>query len=820
MLVSRTTFLLTALASVSLASAQSYVGKVSVDVLRKGARLPIYRVPKLQKGDVLQVQAPFENKRASWSMIFLFTEPASQVTDADIKEIDLQRRGEGGKFNWQLTHEFIVPSDTATPLILFFPKGDGNPSGNIHSYLKKSVNDLKALTQAVEVEATRKDNLETFLKAVDCTPASASDDDKSKLVQFAGDLQLPIAADDLESGTGRIRAGLSVFRQAHESGRMPSPDEFGKALAGALPKAQSEYLKIFGDVVSIFASFTRKGTPVKTSFLPTVPTPVEDDVSLASTEPVNYSREKRSVLVYSPMPNQAESAPVAIKPTVPTVYVSQGPCELPVEAPAFLYTKPYGGDWSLKVRSGPASSVPLTLVPGRGFSFDASLLASAFKEAEAVEVAITGRWGFDNACAEVPFRIVRSAPLAWTISQTDAWKLVAKSTPEVELASADLNDVRRGSVQGVLFEDASGKTSPGTLLTSTGGTVRARFDLANAALGKGNILIQRAGLGQPDAIRGVTLYPPVPEGLAVTGFVGDAGLTLSGAGTGQVASVRVGGVEFAPTDPAPSDPNIGSLPFAGANGLPEIAPGQRATATLKDGRIDVPVGLRLLPRRPLVEGSLRVNSLVRTDGPAFAMMPGAISSRDSVEITIVSKGGRPFPAGTEVEFRPKAPGAPTTLTLDEQSPDLVFAPGRASLKANVKLALVAKSVGGQFEYRVVGEYGGASDWAPARVENQPVSIVRLPTFRAPTVDATGFRLVGSGLIFVEKVFQAGDSGPGAEIAFVKSSVPDSNGATAEQLVLPAPTTNAVYVKLLDFETPMKLSWNSPPSVAALLWLFR
>lgn len=799
----RTTLLVAAVAAASLASAQSYVGKISVNVVREGARLPIHQVPRLRKGDVLQIRAPFDNRRASWSMIFLFTEPASQVTDAEIEEIDLQKKV-GGKFNWEETHEFTVPSDTATPLVLFFPKGDGNPSGNIRAYLKKSVNDLKALTQAVEVEATRKNNLETFLKAVDSTPPDASPDDEQKLAEFAGDLRLSVSQEDLKTESGRVRAGLSVFRQAHENGKMPAPEDLGRALAGALPKVQSEYLKIFGDVVSIFASFTKRSTPVKTSFLPTVPTPVEDQISLAATEPINYSREKRSVMVYSPAPTQAEPTPLTIKPTAPTLYVSQGPVDVLVDAPAFLYTQPYGSSWSLKVRSGTSGlQVPLTMLPGRGFSFDASLLAPAFKEGEMLEVAITGRWGFDNACEEQPFRIVRSSPLVWSLAQTEAWKMVARTTPEIELSAADLNDIRHGSVQSVSFEDAAGKVTPGQLLPSANpGAVRVRFDLANAALGSGNLLIARTGLGQPDALRGVVLYPPVPDGLVATGFVGDPTLVLSGAGAGQVVALRIGTADFSPANAEPTPL------FSGANALPEVSAGAWAMATLKDGRVEVPVQLRLLPKRPVIEGSIRVSTLARPEGPTFALLPGAVSSRDTAEVTIVSKDGRPFPVGTKIEFRPKAPvAAPATLTLDEQSPDLVFAPGRTSMKAVVKLGLIAKSMGGPFEYRVIGEFGGASEWQAA-----PVSIVRLPSLLTPRLEGNDFRLTGTGLIFVEKIFRDGGNGPAEEIAFTKSSVPVTNGASVEELVFAPPVGNAIYVKLLDFETPLRLTWTDPAGV--------
>jgi hypothetical protein len=783
---------------------------LEVTVTRGDATLPIAQAPHLAAGDKLSIKADFPATQSEpYLMIVGFLRGATNPPPKDwffscaAKKRDCADKG--------LT--VTVPDGAQQALIFLAPETGGDLKTLVNAVRGRPGAFVRA-TQDLNQATLDRSRLDRYLSAIrrlnaanpavlkDTTPLLARSlaiRVDEKCLDRLPQLQAPCLMEGQD--TMILNDGHSVsIVEALTSG--PARD---LAMAASFtPQANygyySPYIATLLDLGRLFDSFR----VANYQYIPALATAVSNELALTLNTPPSFHNPKSVLVAALPAVEAALPPPLhAVSPK--DIYCARrNSLVLPVEGAPLVFSTEYAHHTFLRVtgKNGEAIDLPATADASQGgFVIDTSPLATASLE-DRFQGALHGYWGFEKFGGP-GFQLVNAHSQAWTPSSADDGSLIVGRANTIHLQAGSVACIDR-----IMVKDPAGKELRVEWSPVKTNEVEINLPLQSAEPGSLTLFVSQYGAGEPHPVE-LRAYPEAGRFESFSIHAGESQGVLKGSRLGDVASLSLKGLEFAPAPSAfslESDALVMAVKPASvvATATSEATQPANANAT----------STASTPAPSLQQGDTAKAKVILRDGRTYTVNVSVAAPRPSVEligksvqlsargnesnIQLASEDQLPQDAQLVFSVRAKSPatfGRDETLeiaTRDEAFATTLSLANRGITLADAKVAVAtfdpAKAFGfsafGPLKFRVVAK-GVAGDWQPL------ATLVRLPVLQAlqcPSAEEKACKLTGSNLFLVDSV--SGDPE-------FKEAVEVPDGFPGRALPVPRPGKSGLYLKLRD-----------------------
>lgn len=800
--------------------------KIDIRVTRKGASLPIARVPNLQPGDQIWLHPDLPpTQSVHYLLIAVFlrgtTNPPPEHWFTRIETWNKKVRQEGVTIT--------VPQEAQQAVLFLAPETGGD-----YSTLRSAVTGRPGIfvraTQDLNEAGFEQARIEKYISEMEKVPPGDPDSLQRHSNLLARTLNLKPNPDCFK------RPVDQQYNCLTQTGTQTLLDDgHGQTIVAALSNGPgSDFINqaaytgaagggLYSAYVGAIVDLVRLTSTLHTAqyqYIPAIAFPNEESLNLRLNTPPSFHNPK-SVLVIG-LPAVLASPPPPLRTADPD-HVScllQPRVSIPVEGAPLVFSTALAHDLVLHLSArvpgpdGKPGPQDLPLIPdsyhgGLTIAPDASprkelaapatTTASAppdapiLKPGEQLTGIIKGMWGFDPFTGPtVPLQGLPGS--GWRIATNAATPtvLIAGQPNHLQLISSGT-----ACIQGITLEPAGLKTewklapNPERAPDSQpkpDQPVELTLNLPHAeSPGTIQLAIQQFGQPKPDQLGTKTFSEPARiEALAL--HEGDHTLTLTGTSLEEVKQVTVSGLAYMP-DPGGTDKSV-TLSIAKDAKPLVVKSGDHfvAKVELTDGRtLDAPSTV-LIPRPSVTLISKRiVQPPPPTGSPAPPPSPIALSDSDDLplgaQIVFFVKSEQKFPRSQQIEVASVDDSLHTTLSIAAGS--LILQDSHTVLARLDPLKTFGTSAFGPLHLRAVASDGTPGEWLPL------ATLVRLPTLtglRCPSDVARPCQLDGTDLYLIDSIATDTDF-------TAPTTIPE--GFVDTTLLIPRPLGASFYLKLRD-----------------------
>ncbi len=777
---------------------------VEVRVTRGGKELPIAEVPNLQVGDRLWVHPDFpESQSANYLLIVTFlrgtTNPPPEKWFTRIETWNKKVRQEGVMVT--------VPKGAEQALMFLAPETGGDFS-TLRSNVRGKPGAFVRSSQDLNRAALDRTRLDLYLSSV----KQASDTDPDKLKEsstlLARSLGIRVDDDCFKKPVDQQATCLMqhsdqlVLDDPHSQGMVEeltsgaSADLIGQISSTRLMGSgyYSAYVGAVVDVVRLMTSFHT----AEYQYIPALALPKHDQLNLQLNSPPSFEKPKSVLVIGLPAIEPPQLPPLRAVDPKGAYCLQNSALVIPAEGAPLAFSTSLGHDWVLHLYSkSSGASLDLPVKPDAakgGFVIDSLTRRAANGQASVsvpteadlsklgpdVSGTLKAQWGFD-AFEGPTFRLRTSRSADWTLASADQSALIVGRDDTVHLKSD-----QAVCVDSVSVEDAQGKTLDAKHKLIKPDELQVDIPLKDVAAGQLTMQVKQYALAKSDS---VTLHSYAEAG-HLDSFHLDAGDrqgTLKGTRLDEVASLEVGGIQFAPaglTRSGSSDELAMIAPDSADLSKLNAGASDTARVKLKDGRV-LDLATTVQPQRPkvtLISKSIQQDASANSS-PIQLQGDDQLPQNATLSFSLKSQAPAAFPRNETIEVAAADDSVHTvlsiadgTLTMQDEQTVLAKLDPRKSLGA---------SAFGPLRFRPVDANGEKGDWQPL------VTLVRLPTLdalRCPHDNDEQCTLSGSGLYLLDSI--------STDPQF-QQSTPVPDGFAGSSLNVPHPHGQDLYVKLRD-----------------------
>jgi hypothetical protein len=761
---------------------------LDVTVTRGSTTLPIAQAPHLAAGDKLSLKADFPQTQSEhYLMVVAFLRgatnppPRNWFSSCATWKTDCADKG--------LT--VAVPDGAQQALIFLAPETGGDFKTLVNAVRGRPGAFVRA-SQDLNQATLDRSRLERYLSAIrrlnaanpavlkDTTPLLARSlaiRVDEKCLDRLPQLQAPCLMQGQETLILNDGHSISIV-EALTSG--PASDL--AMAASSTPQANygyySPYIASLLDLGRLFDSFR----VANYQYIPALATAVDRQLTLTLNTPPSFHNPKSVMVAALPAVEQALPPPLhAVSPK--DIYCARkDSLVLPVEGAPLVFSTEYAHHTILRVAGKNAEVIDLPATADAaqgGFVIDTSSLETA-SLADRFQGSLHGYWGFEKFDGP-GFQLVNAHSQAWTPSSADDASLIVGRANTIHLQAGSVACIDR-----IMVKDPAGKELRVEWSPVKANEVEINLPLQQAQAGSLTLLVSQYGAREPHPVE-LRAYPEAGRFESFSIHAGESQGVLKGSRLGDVVSLTLKGLEFAPAPSASSLPSD-ALPMAVkaetvvATSLQQ-GDTEKATVTLRDGR-NYQVNVSVAAPRPSVElVGKSVQPSARSNASNIQLASEDQLPQDAQLIfSVRAKSPATFGRDENIEIATRDEAFATTLSLANRG--LTLADAQVAVAAFDSAKAFGFSAFGPLKFRVVAK-GVAGDWQPL------ATLVRLPVLQAlqcPSAPEQACKLTGSNLFLVDSV--AGDPE-------FKDAVQVPAGFPGPALPVPRPGKHGLYLKLRD-----------------------
>ncbi|HEY0759102.1 MAG TPA: hypothetical protein VGD59_07600 [Acidisarcina sp.] len=784
--------------------------RVEVRVTRAGKTLPISEVPNLAAGDRLWVHPDLPPGQSVHYLLVVAFLRGSTNPPPDEWFTRLETWKRGAVEGLYVT----VPADAEQALLLLAPETGGDFNA-LRNAVRGRPGAFVRASQDLNQASLDRGRLDTYLDAVKDANANDPKDlqERSKLLARSLNIKLDQQCFDkpseqqapcLVKNTNDLVLDDSHSQSVVANWTSGNSADLLAQVSYTRPAGGGSYSVYVGAVLDMVRIFDSFHTP-EYQYIPALGVARKGALELKMNIPPSFKKPMSVIVVGLPAVEKSSPPPLRPVDERQEYCLQRDEVVLPAEAGPLAFSTDYAHDvfFRLASSSGKNVEVPARADAGRGGYVleEKGMQGGALNAGQFgsdIKGRLHGQWGFDPFDGP-EFKVQIAHDVTWTLAADDRHSLVVGRTETLHFESAAAS-----CVEDVIVNLGDGKQTgeahkiDATWKITGPRQVEVQLPLKDVKAGDLTVQFKEAGTAKPEQIA-LQTYSEPGQIESFTIYAGDKQGTLRGTGLGEVASLEVQGIHFAPL-PESGEQGKDVLPLATTDdkGTAALHPNEKMTArvTLKDGRtLDLPASVETArPRVTLVNRTVQPgpgtsyiklaseNELPVDGRLTFAIRaesPSAFRRDDKVEVGSV-----------DGSFHAMLSIADNTLVLqDAKTALLTLDPAKA----------FGGSAFGPLQFRPVGQSGVAGDWQPL------ATLVRVPQLSgvkcpAPNQDNAQCTLEGSNLFLLDSV--------ASDAQFTSATtVPEGFGAST--LSVPRPSGSTLFVKLRD--DPSVVSAASPPA---------
>jgi hypothetical protein len=774
--------------------------RVEVKVKRGEQMLPITAVPNLAAGDKLSIYIDFPpNQAAHYLLIAAFlrgsTNPPPENWFFKLETWD-KRSVEG-------LH--ITVPDGAQQALLFLAPATGGDFKTLMNAVRGRPGAFVRASQDLNQAGLDRSRLDAYLVAVRSINLSDSSKLKEATPLLARSLGIKLDKDCLDKDVEEQASCLTQKQDSlilNDGHSMSIVDALTSGPASDLsmqatytPQANfgyySPYVASIIDIARILDSFHT----AEYQYIPALASQHDNGLDLKLNTPPSFHNPKSVLVVALPPVEASQPPPLHPVDEKQAFCAAKDPLVLPADGAPLVFSTGYARNMVLQVKQREkVVEFPLKADPARGgLVVENKAIEQGNRVSDiALHGPLTGTvhgfWGFTPF--EGPaFHLEGPREQKWLLAASDQDALVVGRDDTLHLHADDAT-----CVDSVQFRDSHGKDLKAQWKLDPPNKVEVTLPLKDEQPGPLTLLVKQAGLDKADEIP-LHTFAAAGHLESFAFHAGDHQGVLVGSRLDEVASADLHGVRFEPGKLSRQDGNDQLvLETKDLKGVDSLAEGEHVTVavTLHDGRTanlqtTVQAGR---PKVNLLSKSVEANGTTST--PANIQLAGQDELPQSSQLVFSLKAQTPaaFSLDDKIEVA-TADGLYSSL-LDLANGTLTLQDAKTALATLNPSKAFGSSAFGPLHFRMIDASGAKGDWQPL------VTLVRLPTLqdlKCPSAQDQPCSLDGSGLFLLDSV--------SSDAAFTHPvQVPD--GFPGNQLSVPHPDGNGLYVKLRDDPTVVNL----------------
>jgi hypothetical protein len=510
---------------------------VTIEVQRDGVVLPASLVPKLERGDVLEISFPRGvqfSREPRWHLVvadmyddYLRHAPSFPIADADLS------RAPAGHV-WRVSYD-----GRSTPLMFLVPE-DGSRRGRGLPDARAAIGELgnrslllqtATLSAGAEVKAS---TMAEFLRSLASIQPGQLADGRARVAAatqslFGYDLgNAACFAPDVAQSTQYACAAQAVA-QGYDAQPKPNPVA---AVASQLSVNAATYGMLIGALYQLLA---KRRVAAHYIFVPGVIRPGAPNTDVYVGQRLSYdaTAAKPSTIVYFGVGSKETSLRAP----------SYGPApKLPicVAADTFDVAMPFDGlpvyfrSHHLLVTAGSRTfTLPASYDPLLGYGGELSTTQRAAL-ADGGTVKVASAWGFSNLLSP-PVALVEPHSARWALAGSPQ---IVSGSASATLTFTDGSANMGSCVASVDVHDALGRTLPVTAIERENNRIKVTLDASNALGPMGSAVVNESTEPSSAAI-GFALLPPMPSVTSATAYLPRGTLVLRGTGLKYIATATL-----------------------------------------------------------------------------------------------------------------------------------------------------------------------------------------------------------------------------------------------------------------------------------------
>ncbi len=774
--------------------------RVEVRVSRGGQELPIADVPNLQVGDRLWVHPAFpENQSAHYLLIVAFlrgtTNPPPETWFTRIECWNKHVRQEG---------TIITVPRGAEQALLFLAPETGGDFSTLRSNVRGKPGAFVRASQDLVRASLDRSRLNVYLAAVKQASNEEPDQLKQETTLLARSLSIKLDGDcfkkpiDEQASCLTQNSNSLVLDDPHSQSMVAELTSNGGAdLIGQISSTPWAGAGYYSPYVGAIVDVARLLTAFHTAdyqYIPALAVPKADQLNLLLNAAPSFEKPKSVLVIGLPAIEPAQLPP--LRPVdAKGVYCATNPAlVLPADGAPLVFSTTLGQDWILHLWSKSGASLDLPVKPDAargGFVIDKGAVGKQGSDAHSADMKLAqlpaevsgtlrGKWGFD-AFEGPTFHLRTAQPATWTVASADQSALIVGRDDTLHLKSE-----AAVCVDSVSVTDGTGKQIKVTNKVAGADGLQVQLALKDEAAGLLTMKIKQFGLPDADKLE-LHSYAEAGHLESFTIDAGDHQGVLKGSRLDEVASLEVGGIQFAPsrlTRVESQDQLQMSAPTSADIKTLQAGEAETAQVTLKDGRV-LKLPATIQSSRPKI--NLISKSVDRDTSTTHASIQ--LGSDDELPLdaklsfSLKTQNPQSFPHDEKIEVATQDDSAHTVLSLADGT--LTLQDSQTVVATLDPQKQLGPSAFGPLRFRPVAANGEQGDWQPL------ATLVRLPAvegLRCPDTEDKQCTLQGSGLYLLDAV--SGDPQ-------FQQSTPVPDGFAGSTLIVPRPDGQNLYVRLRD-----------------------
>ncbi len=774
--------------------------RVEVRVSRGGQELPIADVPNLQVGDRLWVHPAFpENQSAHYLLIVAFlrgtTNPPPETWFTRIECWNKHVRQEG---------TIITVPRGAEQALLFLAPETGGDFSTLRSNVRGKPGAFVRASQDLVRASLDRSRLNVYLAAVKQASNEEPDQLKQETTLLARSLSIKLDGDcfkkpiDEQASCLTQNSNSLVLDDPHSQSMVAELTSNGGAdLIGQISSTPWAGAGYYSPYVGAIVDVARLLTAFHTAdyqYIPALAVPKADQLNLLLNAAPSFEKPKSVLVIGLPAIEPAQLPP--LRPVdAKGVYCATNPAlVLPADGAPLVFSTTLGQDWILHLWSKSGASLDLPVKPDAargGFVIDKGAVGKQGSDAHSADMKLAqlpaevsgtlrGKWGFD-AFEGPTFHLRTAQPATWGVASADQSALIVGRDDTLHLKSE-----AAVCVDSVSVTDGTGKQIKVTNKVAGADGLQVQLALKDEAAGLLTMKIKQFGLPDADKLE-LHSYAEAGHLESFTIDAGDHQGVLKGSRLDEVASLEVGGIQFAPsrlTRVESQDQLQMSAPTSADIKTLQAGEAETAQVTLKDGRV-LKLPATIQSSRPKI--NLISKSVDRDTSTTHASIQ--LGSDDELPLdaklsfSLKTQNPQSFPHDEKIEVATQDDSAHTVLSLADGT--LTLQDSQTVVATLDPQKQLGPSAFGPLRFRPVAANGEQGDWQPL------ATLVRLPAvegLRCPDTEDKQCTLQGSGLYLLDAV--SGDPQ-------FQQSTPVPDGFAGSTLIVPRPDGQNLYVRLRD-----------------------
>ena len=534
--------------------------------------------------------------------------------------------------------------------------------------------------------------------------------------------------------------------------------------------AYSPYVGAVVDMVKIFGNLHT----ARYQYIPAISILQGEHVGLKLNNPPSFHDPKSVIVVALPLIG-APHPPVLIASVPDKVHCLQDSgFVLPIEGAPLLFSTGFGRNLLLQLKDPAGKPLELPVVGDAG---KGGLVLSGVKTLPPGlegKAKLKGIWGFDSFDGPAFQLLSASEPSNWKLRSDDEGKLMAGKANTVHLLSREA-----GCSEKITLASDPAKSL--TWKADKAGELEVQVPLDDVKPGDVELNIKEYGIVRADSIS-LRAYSNEVKLEGFSYHTGDMTLDLKGVHLEQLASLKLQGVRFQPSETPTSGDEL-TLQAQGDASALKPASAETAKAVLRDGRT-LDVKGEIQPPRPRVTLlDKQVTGGSAGDPLVILRLGDANDLPINGTLTFFVKDTAKFNQAMKLEVATSDESASVELGFSDGALILQDATtARAELNPAKRFG---PSVFGELRFRLVDAKNGTGDWQPL---TQLVRLPKITRIVCPEDPSKPCRLEGSDLFLIDSL--------SADEKFT-SPVVVMEGFAGNSIDVPRPNGTLLYMKLRD-----------------------